>query len=149
MNLDNEIVNCISSLSHRKKREDELIMYMNNSMFTDDTAANKVQCLYRVSTDQQVSYNDKKQADLPMQRKACHKFCERMGWTIVLEDQEEGVSGHKVRAENRAKLQPIKERAKNKQFVILFVLFIILLPVSIPNSTNSRHTSADPFSCWN
>ena len=98
-----------------------MIMYMNNSMFTDDTAANRVQCLYRVSTDQQVSYNDKKQADLPMQRKACHKFCERMGWTIVFEDQEEGVSGHKVRAENRDKIQLIKDRAKKKQFDILLV----------------------------
>ena len=33
-----------------------------------------------------------------MQRKACHRFAEKMGWTIVHEEQEDGVSGHKVRA---------------------------------------------------
>ena len=73
---------------------------------------NRVDCLYRVSTDKQVDYNDKSQADIPMQRRECHRFCEKMGWTIVHEEQEDGVSGHKVRAENRDKLQIIKERAK-------------------------------------
>ena len=71
---------------------------------------NRVCTLYRVSTDKQVDHNDKNQADIPMQRKACHAFCEKMGWVIVHEEQEEGVSGHKVRAENRDKLQIIKER---------------------------------------
>ena len=61
---------------------------------------NRVCTLYRVSTDKQVDHNDKNQADIPMQRKACHAFCEKMGWVIVHEEQEEGVSGHKVRAEN-------------------------------------------------
>ena len=56
-----------------------------------------------------------------MQRKACHVFCEKMGWVIVHEEQEEGVSGHKVRAENRDKLQIIKELAKQKKFDILLV----------------------------
>ena len=44
-----------------------------------------------------------------------------MGWVIVHEEQEEGVSGHKVRAENRDKLQIIKELAKQKKFDILLV----------------------------
>lgn len=44
-----------------------------------------------------------------------------MGWTIVHEEQEDGVSGHKVRAENRDKLQIIKERAKQGKFDILLV----------------------------
>lgn len=78
-------------------------------------------CLYRVSTDKQVDYNDKSQADIPMQRRECHRFCEKMGWTIVHEEQEDGVSGHKVRAENRDKLQIIKERAKQGKFDILLV----------------------------
>ena len=56
-----------------------------------------------------------------MQRKACHAFCEKMGWTIVHEEQEDGVSGHKVRAENRDKLQIIKERARQGKFDILLV----------------------------
>ena len=82
---------------------------------------NRVCTLYRVSTDKQVDHDDKNQADIPMQRKACHAFCEKMGWVIVHEEQEEGVSGHKVRAENRDKLQIIKELAKQKKFDILLV----------------------------
>lgn len=82
---------------------------------------NRVYCLYRVSTDKQVDYNDKSQADLPMQRKACHRFSEEKGWTIVHEEQEEGVSDHKVRAERRDKLQIIKEHAKQGKFDILLV----------------------------
>ena len=70
---------------------------------------NRVCCLYRVSTDKQVDFNSNHEADLPMQRKACHKFAEAKGWVIVHEEQEEGVSGHKVRAEARDKLQIIKE----------------------------------------
>ena len=35
---------------------------------------NRVCTLYRVSTDKQVDHNDKNQADIPMQRKACHAF---------------------------------------------------------------------------
>ena len=71
---------------------------------------NRVCTLYCVSTDKQVDHNDNNQADIPMQRKTCHAFCEKMGWTIVHEEQEDGVSGHKVRAENRDKLQIIKDR---------------------------------------
>lgn len=81
----------------------------------------RVYCLYRVSTDKQVDYNDKSQADIPMQRKECHRFAEKMGWTIVHEEQEDGVSGHKVRAENRDKLQIIKEDAKQGKFDVLLV----------------------------
>ena len=82
---------------------------------------NRVYCLYRVSTDKQVDYNDKSQADIPMQRKACHRFAEQMGWTIIHEEQEDGVSGHKVRAEDRDKVQIIKEHAKQGKFDILLV----------------------------
>lgn len=90
---------------------------MENQIIT----GTRVDCLYRVSTDKQVDYNDKSQADIPMQRKACHRFAEEKGWTIVHEEQEDGVSGHKVRAENRDKLQIIKERAKQGKFDILLV----------------------------
>ncbi len=82
---------------------------------------NRVYCLYRVSTDKQVDYNEKSQADIPMQRKECHRFAEKMGWTIIHEEQEDGVSGHKVRAENRDKVQIIKEHAKQGKFDILLV----------------------------
>lgn len=83
--------------------------------------AERVCCLYRVSTDKQVDYDDKNQADIPVQRKACHEFCDKMGWIIVHEEQEDGVSGHKVRAEKRDKLQIIKEYAKQGKFDILLV----------------------------
>ena len=82
---------------------------------------NRVCCLYRVSTDKQVDFNSNHEADLPMQRKACHKFAEAKGWVIVHEEQEEGVSGHKVRAEARDKLQIIKEYARKGKFDILLV----------------------------
>ena len=82
---------------------------------------NRVCCLYRVSTDKQVNFNSNHEADLPMQRKACHKFAEAKGWVIVHEEQEEGVSGHKVRAEARDKLQIIKEYARKGKFDILLV----------------------------
>lgn len=81
----------------------------------------RVLCLYRVSSDQQLYHNEKDEADIPMQRKACRKFCEEMGWTLVCELQEEGISGYKVRAENRDKVQQIKEYAKAQKFDILLV----------------------------
>ena len=83
--------------------------------------AERVYCLYRVSTDKQVDHNEQNQADIPMQRRACHRFCEEKGWAIVREEQEDGVSGHKVRAENRDKVQLIKEHAKQGKFDILLV----------------------------
>lgn len=56
-----------------------------------------------------------------MQRLECHRFAERMGWTIIHEEQEEGVSDHKVRAENRDKLQLIKDAARQGKFDIFLV----------------------------
>ena len=82
---------------------------------------NRVCCLYRVSTDKQVDYDNNNEADIPMQRKACHRFADKMGWTIVHEEQEDGVSGHKIRAENRDKIQAIKELARKGKFDILLV----------------------------
>ena len=54
--------------------------------------AERVYCLYRVSTAKQVDHDDKNNADIPMQRKACHEFANKMGWEIVGEEQETGVS---------------------------------------------------------
>ena len=82
---------------------------------------NRVCCLYRVSTDKQVDYSDNYEADIPMQRKACHRFADKMGWEIVYEEQEDGVSGHKIRAENRDKIQSIKDLARKGKFDILLV----------------------------
>lgn len=81
----------------------------------------RVLCLYRVSTGQQLYRTENNEADIPMQKKRCRQFAEQMGWTIVCELQEEGVSGHKVRAENRDKIQHIKEYAAKGKFDILLV----------------------------
>ena len=83
--------------------------------------AERVYCLYRVSTNRQVDHDEKDHADIPMQRKACHDFAAKMGWTIVGEEQETGVSGYKISAQDRDKIQLIKKRAEQKKFDILLV----------------------------
>lgn len=90
-------------------------------MPSDIPAGTRVLCLYRVSTDKQLYFTENNDADIPMQRVRCHNFCKEKGWTIVCELQEEGVSGHKVRAEKRDKIQLIKEYAQKHQFDILLV----------------------------
>ena len=83
--------------------------------------AERVDCLYRVSTTKQVNHDEQNQADIPVQRKACREFAAKMGWTIVHEEQENGVSGYKVSASDRDKLQLLKERAEQGKFDILLV----------------------------
>ncbi len=76
----------------------------------------RVYCLYRVSTKGQVDHND-----IPMQRIECRKFAEEKGWTILREEAELGVSGYKVSAERRDKLQLIKADAEQGKFDVLLV----------------------------
>ena len=83
--------------------------------------AERVCCLYRVSTTKQVDHDELNQADIPVQRKACREFAEKMGWIIVGEEQEAGVSGFKVSANDRDKLQIIKKKAEQGKFDILLV----------------------------
>ena len=83
--------------------------------------AERVYCLYGVSTSKQVEHDDQNQADIPMQRKACHDFADKMGWIIVGEEKETGVSGYKVSADDRDKLQLIKKYAEQGKFDILLV----------------------------
>ena len=78
----------------------------------------RVYCLYRVSTAQQV---DVVKDDIPMQRIACHDFAARIGWTILVEKEEKGISGFKVSAEKRDAIQELKEAALNKEFDVLLV----------------------------
>ena len=85
------------------------------------TLNTRVLCLYRVSSDKQLYYDDEKSVDIPMQRIRCREYAAAQGWSIVCELQEEGVSGYKVRAADRDKIQLIKEYALNKQFDILLV----------------------------
>lgn len=58
-------------------------------------AGERVYCLYRVSTSKQVDMDEHNLADIPMQRKACREFAKKMGWDIIREEQENGVSGFK------------------------------------------------------
>ena len=83
--------------------------------------AERVHCLYRVSTTKQVDHDELDQADIPVQRKACREFAQKMGWIIVGEEQETGVSGYKVSADDRDKLQLIKKQAEQGKFDILLV----------------------------
>ena len=83
--------------------------------------AERVHCLYRVSTTKQVDHDELNQADIPVQRKACREFAQKMGWIIVGEEQETGVSGYKVSADDRDKLQLIKKQAEQGKFDILLV----------------------------
>ena len=76
----------------------------------------RVYCLYRVSTKGQVDHND-----IPMQRIECRRFAEEQGWTILREEAELGVSGYKLSAEQRDKLQLIKADAEQGKFDILLV----------------------------
>ncbi len=94
-------------------------------------------CLYRVSTDQQVDYDKSHTADISMQRIVCHRFAEEHGWEIVKEVQEEGVSGHKVRAANRDGIQKIKEAAINSEFDILLVFMFDRLGVALIRGLNN------------
>ncbi len=82
----------------------------------------RVYTLYRVSTKKQVDRNDKNQADIPMQKNACHEFADRQHeWEIVKEFSEMGISGYKVSAEKRDAIQDLKEAALKGEFDVLLV----------------------------
>lgn len=78
----------------------------------------RVLCLYRVSTLKQVDKKD----DIPMQRRECMDFINRMeGWTFYGERMEKGVSGYKVSANDRDIIVEIREMAARKEFDVLLV----------------------------
>ena len=49
---------------------------VRHSTFAEARTGTRVCCLYRVSTEKQVDHDNNDEPDIPMQRKACHKFCE-------------------------------------------------------------------------
>lgn len=78
----------------------------------------KVLCLYRVSTLGQVD----KQDDIPMQRRECKAFIDKMDdWIFYDERMEKGVSGYKVSASKRDAILEIREMAEKKLFDVLLV----------------------------
>lgn len=81
------------------------------------TTAQRVYCLYRVSTLGQVEKDD-----IPMQKEACWEFVrQHPGWEIVKEFSEKGVSGFKVSAKDRDAIQEIQRDALQNKFDILLV----------------------------
>lgn len=83
----------------------------------------RVFCLYRVSTTNQLDKRtlENEKDDIPMQKRACEDFCERMGWEIVDSRSEKGISGYKVSANDRDAIIDIRGAATKKQFDILLV----------------------------
>ena len=83
----------------------------------------RVFCLYRVSTTQQLDKRtlENEKDDIPMQKRACEEFCDRMGWEIVDSRSEKGVSGFKVSANDRDAIIDIREAATKKKFDVLLV----------------------------
>ncbi len=78
----------------------------------------KVLCLYRVSTKGQVD----KQDDIPMQRRECMAFIDRMeDWIYYDERMEKGISGYKVSANKRDVILEIRTMAEKKMFDVLLV----------------------------
>lgn len=77
---------------------------------------NRVYCLYRVSTVQQLHEDD-----IPMQRQACREFAATRGWKIIKDFCEIGISGFKAPSANRRVLQQIKKDVKQHEFGILLV----------------------------
>ena len=56
-----------------------------------------------------------------MQKQRCHEFANMMGWDIVKEFSEKGVSGFKVSAKDRDAIQDIQKEATLGTFDILLV----------------------------
>ena len=100
---------------------DSELVNIKNYIPDEADIGRRVLCLYRVSTDQQVTYDEREEADIPMQRQVGRRFLEQKGWVLVHEEREDGISGHKVRAEKRDSIQYIKELAIAKKFDILLV----------------------------
>ncbi len=77
----------------------------------------RVNCLYRVSSKQQLHEDD-----IPVQRAECKLFIDKMEeWSFNKEYLEPAVSGFKTPIEKRKVLQSILEDAKAKKFDVLLV----------------------------
>ena len=100
---------------------DSDLMNIKNYILNEADIGRRVLNLYRVSTGQQVTYDEHHEADIPMQRQKGRRFLESQGWVLVHEEREDGISGHKVRAEKRDSIQYIKELALKGKFDILLV----------------------------
>jgi DNA invertase Pin-like site-specific DNA recombinase len=109
------------SIKENKSLSNSDLTNISSYAFKQAHLGKRVLALYRVSTDKQVMYDENNEADIPMQRRECRRFLEQQGWVLVHEEREDGISGHKVRAEKRDSIQNIKELALAKKFDILLV----------------------------
>ena len=105
----------------KELQKDNDLANIKNYTQNEADIGRRVLCLYRVSTDKQVSYNENNEADIPMQRRECRRFIEQQGWVLVHEEREDGVSGHKIRADKRDSIQGIKELVIAQKFDIFLV----------------------------
>lgn len=84
---------------------------------TEGNVVKRVNCLYRVSSRQQLHEDD-----IPMQRAECRAFIDKINdWCFNKEYLEPAVSGFKTPIEKRKVLQSLLEAAKAKQFEVLLV----------------------------
>ncbi|MBR0091861.1 MAG: recombinase family protein [Lachnospiraceae bacterium] len=84
----------------------------------------RVYCLYRVSLSKQADHirvDGQTQADIPMQKEACRKYCQDHGWEIVNSFTEPGVSGYKNSIFERDAIADILSEAKEGNYDILLV----------------------------
>ena len=83
--------------------------------------------LLRVSSKQQTAKiqgnNGQTELDIPMQRDILTPWAESMGYTIVGELLEKGISGFKVKTDDRDELTKMKEMAIRKEFDALGIYF--------------------------
>ena len=80
------------------------------------TKLKRCKALYRVSTKKQSEEND-----IPLQRNVCREFNERMGWDLIDEKVELGISGFKISAKDRDAILELQEEALRGEFDILLV----------------------------
>lgn len=106
------------------------------------TLGKRVCCLYRVSTLKQVEKDD-----IPMQKQRCHEFAAQMGWDIVREFSEKGVSGFKVSAKQRDAIQEIQREAALNAFDILYSCLTgwVAAMTKRPSSWNGSSTTESRF----
>jgi len=71
--------------------------------------------LYRASSKKQTDSEN----DIPLQRNILKPWCEQKGWEFVTEKVEGGVSGYRISADDRDKIQEIKRMADRREFDIL------------------------------
>lgn len=98
---------------HSTKME-VLFMVLINLKNTDISRPLRVACFYRVSSKGQLNNED----DIPSQRRSCTNFYKEKGWVFVKEYVEQ-VSGYRVFASDRDKIQEAKRDAEAGMYDVL------------------------------